>query len=114
MPRLFIARTFRERASGLLARAPLQNDQALLLLGCGAVHTLGMGYAVSLIYFDRRGRVLARRRCVKPWRVSACYAAAAVLELHPQCAAAVRQLLIRRAGRAVRCWSGLGDYCRTR
>lgn len=114
MPRLFIARTFRERAFGLLARAPLQNDQALLLLGAGAVHTLGMGYAVSLIYFDSRGRVLARRLCVKPWRVSACCAAGAVLELHPQCAASVRQLLIKRARRAVRCWSGLGDCCRRR
>jgi uncharacterized membrane protein (UPF0127 family) len=51
------------------------------IVPCEAVHTVGMRFAIDLVYLDRNHVVLKTRHGVTPWRISACLSAHSVLEL---------------------------------
>lgn len=88
--RVLVARSFRQRARGLLGRASLAADEALLLRPCSSIHTFGMRFAIDVVFIDAHGVVLAVREALGPWRVACCRGAVAVLEMAPGAA--------RRAG----------------
>ena len=72
------------RLSRLLGLALLSRDRAgagLLILECRSVHTVGMRFALDLIFFDEVGRVIELHREVPPGRFIRCAAAMAVLEV---------------------------------
>jgi uncharacterized membrane protein (UPF0127 family) len=71
------------RARGLLGRSPLRAcaAQALWLVPCGGIHTIGMGYALDVVFLDRDGRVLAWHEAVAPWRMRRCRGARQTVEL---------------------------------
>lgn len=73
-----------QRLRGLLLRGPLAHDgsQALVIKPCASVHTLGMTYALDLVFLDAAQRVCGVRQRVAPWRAAACRGAHAVVELH--------------------------------
>jgi uncharacterized membrane protein (UPF0127 family) len=54
---------------GLLGRASLRCDEALLLPGSGSIHTFGMRFVISVAWLDADARVIAVRR-VPPGRVA--------------------------------------------
>lgn len=54
---------------------------ALLLPATRSVHTVGMRFALDLVWLDGQGRVVRVDRAVPPRRVRGCRAARAVLEL---------------------------------
>lgn len=64
------AQRWHERLLGLMFRASLAPDHALLLSPCASVHTAFMRFAIDLVYLDAQGRVLATRTSVRPWRMS--------------------------------------------
>ena len=76
----FVARGVGQRLLGLMGLPALPPGSALLLPGCDSVHTLWMRMAIDVVFLDARGRVLAVRRSLPPWRVTCCRGAAAVLE----------------------------------
>ena len=53
----------------------------MLITPCEGVHTIGMRFAIDILYLDRQYRVLKVRSRVKPWRLSFCLPARSVLEL---------------------------------
>lgn len=57
-----------ERLRGLLGRPSLGADAALLIERCGAIHTVGMRFALDAVFLDRRWRVVRIRRAVPPGR----------------------------------------------
>ena len=63
------ADTFWRRAVGLLGRRALPPEQGLWLAPCAAVHTLGMRFALDLIFLDRRLQVVRVVRNVPAQRV---------------------------------------------
>ena len=67
--RIHVARSFLQRARGLLGRAPLAADEALLIRPCSSIHTFGMRFALDLVFLDARGRVVKRARGVPPGRI---------------------------------------------
>lgn len=71
----------RERMRGLLLRPPLGPATGLLIIPCASVHTFGMGFAIDVIFLDARMKILKRVERLPPWRMSACAAASATLEL---------------------------------
>lgn len=81
--RIHIARSFLQRARGLLGRAPLAADEALLIRPCSSIHTFGMRFAIDVVFIDARGCVLAVHEALGPWRVAHCRGASAVLEMAP-------------------------------
>ena len=69
------------RNRGLLGRASLDPDTAMIIAPCSAVHTFKMQFAIDLIYVARDGRVLKTRAAVPPGRMSLCLGAFAVIEM---------------------------------
>ena len=63
-----VARTFRERAKGLIGTKSLPEGEGMLILRCNAVHTFFMSFPIDVTFLDRRDRVVKVVRGVKPWR----------------------------------------------
>lgn len=59
------------RLRGLLGREPLRLDraEALWLVPCSSIHTIGMRYSLDLVFLDRKGGVLDCQEHVQPWRM---------------------------------------------
>jgi uncharacterized protein len=72
-----------ERMRGLLGRPPLAADEGLLIEPCPSVHTLGMRYALDIVFVDANYRVLRLIEKLPPLRSAACANARATLELAP-------------------------------
>ncbi len=79
--RVAMAQTFAARAGGLLIRAPLQANESLWITQCGSIHTVGMRYAIDVVFLDRHGRVLRVAGDVRPWRMRIQPGAQSVVEL---------------------------------
>lgn len=69
------------RLRGLLGRPAPLPGHAWLLRPCRAVHTLGMGYRIDIVFADDQGRVLRVCESVAPARFAICWRAACVAEL---------------------------------
>lgn len=82
---LEVADTPKRRSKGLLGRIGLEDGEGLWIVPCESVHTFWMRFSIDLIYLDRMLRVKKIRKCVPPWRLSACLTAHSILEL--QCGA---------------------------
>ncbi|MDQ3914948.1 MAG: DUF192 domain-containing protein [Actinomycetota bacterium] len=68
--RVHHARTYTERARGLLGREPLGPGEALVILRARQVHTFGMRYPIDVCFCDRGWRVLHVVRSLRPRRVT--------------------------------------------
>jgi uncharacterized membrane protein (UPF0127 family) len=69
------------RRKGLLGRAALPDDTALVIAPCSAVHTFAMRFAIDVIFARRDGRIVKLRRAMPAARVSAAPSAFAVIEM---------------------------------
>jgi uncharacterized membrane protein (UPF0127 family) len=80
---LLEAVTRAQRGRGL-ARLPAAElpDGAGLRLACRSVHTIGMRFALDLVWLDRDGAVVRVDRAVAPRRLRTCLRARAVVETH--------------------------------
>jgi uncharacterized membrane protein (UPF0127 family) len=76
-----VARTPVARLRGLLGRRELPPGHGLLLLPASSIHTCGMRSAIDAVFLDVDGRALRIAADLRPWRLSSCRGAAAVLEL---------------------------------
>ena len=75
------ATSFFARLRGLLFHAPLGPGEALRISPCNAVHTIGMRYAIDVVFVAPDGRVLKVVQSLPPWRMASCRHAAEVIEL---------------------------------
>lgn len=83
------ARTFLERGRGLLGRPRLLEGQALWIAPCPSIHTVGMRYAIDVVFLDADNRVLRLACRVPPIRFRLCRGAVSVVELLADQAAAL-------------------------
>lgn len=72
---------FLERLCGLLFSPRLKNNEALLIEPCSSVHTVGMRYAIDVVFIDKDWHVVKITKSLKPWRMAASNKAYRVLEL---------------------------------
>ncbi len=75
------ARGFGEKGRGLARLDALPPEVGLQLHACSAVHTLGMRFALDLLWLDRDGRVVRIDREVQPRRQRMCRGARSVVEV---------------------------------
>lgn len=73
--------SLKERLGGLLVLEALNREQALWITPCNSIHTFGMKYALDLVYIDKNNKVRGLVSNIKPWRMSLCLRAKAVMEL---------------------------------
>lgn len=69
-----------ERGRGLLMRRCPDQRTAYLLRNCSAVHTVGLSYAIDIVFCDATGRILRIVRGLRPFRVARHAGAALVWE----------------------------------
>lgn len=62
-----VARTFFERAKGLIGRHDLAAGHGLLIEQCNAIHTFFMKFAIDATFLDRNNRVVKVVRNIRPW-----------------------------------------------
>lgn len=63
-----VARTFFERAKGLIGTKALGPDEGMLILSCNAIHTFFMSFPIDAIFLDRNDRIVSRVNGIPPWR----------------------------------------------
>jgi len=93
---LAVADTHWTRLRGLLGLGAddFRNGSGLWIVPCHGVHTLGMSFAIDVVYLDRALTVIDVRAAVPPWRFTPVrYAAASVLELPCHTAAQTKTAL---------------------
>ena len=67
--RITEAKTFFQRARGLIGRKSLAADEGLLIPHCNCIHTLFMRFPIDATVFDRKGEIVKVVRGIKPWRL---------------------------------------------
>lgn len=67
-PEAMMAHNPLTRLRGLLGQPPLTAGQALWLRPCNAVHTIGMRYALDVLFLDQKGTILHTRSVLAPGR----------------------------------------------
>ncbi len=79
--RVFEARTWAARRDGLAALPDLPNDWGLLIAPCRSIHTIGMRFALDLLWLDRDDEVRRLDRDVAPRRQRTDVRARRVIEV---------------------------------
>jgi len=97
--RALIAKSFVQRAVGLLLRSRLQPRAGIWFDRCSTVHSLGMRMAIDLVFLDRNFRIVRTMTAWGPSRIAHCSQATSVLEL----ASGVINQLQWRVGDQLRC-----------
>jgi uncharacterized protein len=81
-----VANTYLSRLVGLLGKRPnwAVADRGLWIIPSRGVHTLGMRFAIDVIFLDRNRNVVHMHQDLRPWRVSRVITnARSVVELPP-------------------------------
>jgi uncharacterized membrane protein (UPF0127 family) len=76
-----VAETRRSRLLGLALLPRERAGAGLLIPRCRSVHTVGMRFALDVVFLDSRGAVIGVRCALGPGRVARNARAASVLEL---------------------------------
>lgn len=76
--RVQLVRSFTARFVGMIGRRSLDDHDGLLLAPCRSVHTLGLRFAIDIVFLDAGLKVLEVTSHVRPWRFvcaprRACY-----------------------------------------
>ncbi len=66
--RVGVAADFWQRFRGLLGRREIPSDHGLLLRPGGSVHTVGMRFAIDVLFLDRHLCILAVVHRLSPYR----------------------------------------------
>jgi uncharacterized membrane protein (UPF0127 family) len=77
-----LANTFGSRLKGLLGKKHMSKDEALVLIPCDMIHTLGMRFPIDAAFVDRKGMILKVAQDVETNRIVPRVAGAyAVIEM---------------------------------
>ena len=66
---LEVARSLWLQTNGLLGRKQLPSDGGIWLEPCNGIHTMGMRFAIDVLFLDRSGTVLKAISNVSPWHI---------------------------------------------
>ncbi|MEO7155935.1 MAG: DUF192 domain-containing protein [Vicinamibacterales bacterium] len=69
LARVELAVTARQRARGLLGKTGLAPGSAMWLAPGRSIHTVGMRFAIDVVFLDRELRVVTIREAVVPFRL---------------------------------------------
>ena len=76
-----LANSIWARMRGLLGRELLGDGRGFLIPDCRSVHTMFMKFPIDIVYIDKTMTIRRVRENMKPFRLSFCAGASAVLEL---------------------------------
>ena len=76
-----VANTFFSRLKGLLGTKNLEAGRGLVIRSCSSIHTIGMQYALDVLFLDEKNKVLKIVLNLPPGRLSLCSHSSYVVEL---------------------------------
>ena len=76
-----IADTSAKRRTGLLKHTELKPGEGLWIVPCESVHTVGMKFAIDVLFLSKKRKVLKIRPSMGRWKMALCLRAHSVLEL---------------------------------
>ncbi|MDD3853299.1 MAG: DUF192 domain-containing protein [Syntrophomonadaceae bacterium] len=77
-----LADSFTSRLKGLLGKKSITDREALILVPCDMVHTIGMRFPIDIVFVNREGLVLKIIENLQPNRIAARVSGAwAVIEM---------------------------------
>lgn len=91
-----VAQTMWTRLRGLLGRRELARGEGLLLVPCNGVHTLGMRFAIDVVFLSESGAVIQCVENLRPGRWAHAPGACMTLELR---AGSVRDAALKQGDR---------------
>ena len=65
---LYKADSFLSRLKGLLFTNKLDSTSCILIVPCGSIHTIGMRYAIHIMFLSKNNTILAIKNNLKPNR----------------------------------------------
>lgn len=77
---LHVAGAFQARRRGLAKMDAMPPDHALHIMRCRSIHTIGMRFALDLVWLAKDGRVVRVDEDVAPRRLKLCTGARTVIE----------------------------------
>jgi uncharacterized membrane protein (UPF0127 family) len=79
-----IAKTFFQRARGLIGTRSLPEDEGMLIEKCNAIHTFFMSFPIDAYFLDNSNNVVKTIKNIKPWTffIWGGLKAKKVLEIH--------------------------------
>jgi uncharacterized protein len=69
------------RRKGLLGRDRLDDDAALVIAPCSAIHMFHMRFPIDVVFVDENGTTVRVVRDLRPWRIAAARGAHAAIEM---------------------------------
>ena len=79
---VIVADSLLKRLKGLLGKESMQSGEGLWIKPCMSIHTLAMKFPIDVIFLNRKKRVIAIVKNIRPNRCTGLYPrAASVLEL---------------------------------
>jgi uncharacterized protein len=76
-----VAKTFVQRAVGLLGRSKLNLGEAMFFPNSRSIHTFGMLFAIDVVYLNERLEIVEIDHWVQPFRISWCRQADSLCEI---------------------------------
>ena len=64
-----VARTFAERARGLIGTKSLPPCEGVLILKCNAIHTFFISFPIDATFLDKNNNIVKVVRNIRPWRL---------------------------------------------
>ena len=77
---LHVASAYNARRKGLARMDALPPDHALHIMRCNSIHTIGMRFALDLVWLAKDGRVVRVDENIAPRRFKRCTGARTVIE----------------------------------
>ena len=65
-----VAAQFWARLHGLIGRSSLEFGEGLLLIGTRGIHTIGMRFAIDVLFLGEGGQIIHLIHALKPFRIS--------------------------------------------
>lgn len=76
-----VADTSKKRRIGLRKHQSLAPGEGMWISPCEAIHTIGMKFAIDVLFLSRTREVVKLKEAVPPGRIAVCLRAHSVLEL---------------------------------
>jgi len=64
-----VARSFIQRAKGLIGSRGLEKGTGLLIPKCNCIHTFFMRFPIDAVFLDANGDVVKHVRAIRPWKL---------------------------------------------
>lgn len=76
------ANTWVKRLIGLLSKNKMKNGEALWILPCSSIHTIGMRFTIDVVFLDENNRIKKLVKAIRPYRFCSSFKGTkSVLEL---------------------------------